>query len=127
MLREIPETRQIAGEPRRRWFFSQEQDLYVWHDDSGEVIAFQLCYDKHRQEHALYWRADSGFAHLRVDCGSETPLRNGMPLLVADGHFDQNAVAARFLALSPDVPEELRQMILNRLCEYPSPSPLSPG
>jgi hypothetical protein len=30
MLSEIPEARQIRGEPRRRWFTSESMDLYVW-------------------------------------------------------------------------------------------------
>ncbi|HQL10597.1 MAG TPA: hypothetical protein PLE35_13410, partial [Lentisphaeria bacterium] len=64
MLREIRKTRQHPGEPRRRWFHSQEQDLYVWQTENGEITAFQLCYDKPHDEHALYWRLDRGFSHL---------------------------------------------------------------
>ena len=44
-LREIVDVRQVPGEPKRRWFSSDDIDLIVWLDDSGAPVSFQLCYD----------------------------------------------------------------------------------
>ena len=54
-LVEIIHVRQVPGDPRRRWFSSDDMDLIVWYDDSDAPIGFQLCYDKLRSERALRW------------------------------------------------------------------------
>ena len=48
-LSEVRNCRQVRGEPRRRWFGSEQMDLIVWCDDTGAPIGFQLCYDLARQ------------------------------------------------------------------------------
>jgi len=37
-MREIPDVQQVPGEPRRRWFFSHEQDLIVWFGEDGDRL-----------------------------------------------------------------------------------------
>lgn len=123
MLTEITRTRQIPGEPPRRWFASQEQDLYVWHDSDGEIVAFQLCYSKYRNEHAVYWKRQAGFTHLSVDDGEATTLAGATPILLADGCFDRDAVIERFLALSVRLPNEIAQFVIARLLQFPSGLP----
>ena len=66
MLREVRIPRQVPGEPRRRCFFSHQQDLWVWFDDGGVPVAFQLCYGKYRDEHAIRWKAGQGFVRITV-------------------------------------------------------------
>ena len=116
MLYEIRKPRQIPGESLRRWFFSHEQDLYVWYDKAGLIIAFQLCYAKQQSEHALYWRNDRGYAHLRVD----NRWRHCTPLLVADGSFDRDAVLDRFRLLSRQLPADVVSFVDTRLSSYPN-------
>jgi len=48
MLTESANVRQFKGEPRRRWFQSQTEDLIVWYADDGSILGFQLCYDRKR-------------------------------------------------------------------------------
>ena len=48
MLLEIRNVDQVPGEPRRRWFFSHEQDLLIWFVEGGKPVAFQLSYGKYR-------------------------------------------------------------------------------
>lgn len=123
MLREIEKTRQHAGEPLRRWFHAQEQDLYVWQDEDGTIIAFQLCYDKPDNEHALYWRQDRGFSHLRVDDGENPAGRPQSPLLLADGLFDSAGVTRRFLRLAKNLPPEISRFVIRHLEQYHSQVP----
>ena len=87
-LRELPDTRQIEGEPKRRWFNSPELDLIVWLDEDDAPVGFQLCYDKHHGERALTWRAGRGYDHAAVDDGEQTPAQHkSTPILVADGRI----------------------------------------
>jgi hypothetical protein len=115
MLREIPNTRQVAGEKPRRWFFSHEQDLLVWLED-GRPFAFQLAYDKYHSEHAIRWKPEAGFSHYRVDTGVDV---RELPLLVPAGPFDVNRVLGRFMELAADVPDDIRQFVSRRMREHP--------
>ena len=120
MLRELPDTRQIAGEPRRRWFFSPELDLIVWLDDHDEPIGFQLCYDKPRGERALTWHKDRGYDHAAVDDGEDVPSEyKSTPILVADGFFERDRVTTAFLAASAELPDTIRRFVADALARYP--------
>lgn len=117
MLRRILTSRTSDGDRRRIWFSSKLQDLYVWYDETENIVAFQLCYDKHHSEHAIYWRAERGFAHLKVDDG-EGSLRAGTPFLVADGHFDRDRVLNQFCKLATNIPEDISEFVRNRVVNY---------
>jgi hypothetical protein len=118
-LRELPDTRQVAGEPRRRWFSSADLDLIVWLDETGSVVGFQLCYDKSRGERALTWRAERGYDHSAIDDGESNPAQyKSTPILVADGHFDRERVAEIFLESSVGVPAPIRDAVADLLQRY---------
>ena len=119
-LRELPATRQVDGEPRRRWFSSPDLDLILWFGDDERPLGFQLCYDKTRGERALTWHADRGYEHAAVDDGEATPTpHKSTPILVADGVFDRERVVDIFLRTSTGVPQELRDFVAERLKDYP--------
>jgi hypothetical protein len=128
MLKEVRNTRQVPDEPPRRFFFSHEQDLWVWFGDDGEPVAFQLAYGKYRNEHAIRWKADRGFLHQKVDDGeSAGVLVKQSPILLADGVFDAAGVLERFLELSAEMPREIVDFVAARLREHPEfGSPTSP-
>lgn len=115
MLREILPTSQHPGEPLRRWFYSADFDLYVWQGEAGDILAFQLCYDKGRGEHALYWKRDKGFSHLRVRDGEGSGLSSETPILVADGVFDAAPVLSAFLAEADALPTTIRDFVASRI------------
>ena len=118
MLREIPSTRQIPAEPRRRWFFSHQQDLVVWYDAHDNIVSFQLAYNKYREERSIYWQAGKGFSHHDVDDGEQTPFRSDTPLLTVDGAFDHAQVLKEFLEIAQDLPEEIISFVENHLKQY---------
>lgn len=120
LLRELPDTRQIAGEPRRRWFSSPELDLIVWLDDRNEPVGFQLCYDKHRGERALTWRAERGYDHAAIDDGEDLPSQyKSTPILIADGTFNRDRVKAAFLESSAELPGFIVELVADVLDRYP--------
>lgn len=113
MLREIPSTRQREGESRRRWFTDADMDLTVWQDAGGELLAFQLAYDKSEAEHALEWRRDGGLRHHRVDDGeAETGRYKQTPLLLPDGVIPLKRVVDEFGHRAGALESELRERIL---------------
>jgi len=65
MLSELHNVRQIAGEPKRRWFLCDEIDLVVWEDDDEAICSFQLAYDKCHNEHCISWQKNRGLRPLR--------------------------------------------------------------
>ena len=121
MLTEIPDVRQIPEEPRRRWFRSDDIDLIVWCDESGNPTGFQLCYDKLVAEHALTWTPEIGFLHTAVDDGERVGLRyKASPILVADGFFDADRLVNRFAAASTRLPREIVEFVSGKLRLFPS-------
>lgn len=119
MLREIPNPRQIPGEPPRRWFHSPDMDLVVWlggADTDDALCAFQLCYDKSFGEKALYWSAGQGFTHMNVDDGEDHPGKHkATPLLVPHGACDGHMLRRRFAATAQALPESIRRFVEARL------------
>lgn len=121
MLTEFRNVRQVPGEPRRRWFSSDEFDLIVWTDESGTPESFQLCYDRARTERALTWTPELGFVHTAVDDGDEFGGKyKSTPLLVHDGRFDANRVGDRFLAASTLLPSDIVEFVATKLRQHPS-------
>ena len=119
MLREVANVQQLSEEPRRRWFFSHEQDLWVWFEPHGTPVAFQLAYGKYRNEHAIRWKRDRGFSHQRVDDGENAGLVKQTPILIPDGAFEAANVLARFLELSAEMPKEIVDFVAACLREHP--------
>ena len=118
MLREIPQVRQVPGEPRRRWFADDYFDLIVWLDKRGEITGFQLCYDLPGEEQALTWRQRTGFSHHRVDDGELQRPYKATPILVADGPVDHAAIARLFQKRSRNLDDKLARFVLSKIGSY---------
>lgn len=126
-LREIALARQHAGEPRRRWFTSSNIDLFVWVDEAGAPVGFQLCYDKGSREHALTWTEDKGFSSMAVDGGESRPARyKGSPILVADGAIDARRILEHFRREAGAVPAQIARLVEAKLGQLVEPCPGEP-
>lgn len=123
MLRELVNVSQVAGEPKRRWFFCHELDLVVWEADDGGILGFQLAYDKHRSEHSLSWHRDRGFAHYVVDDGESWAGANDTPFLYANGAFRRDYVLSQFLSRAATLPPDIRGLVEFKLAEFDRPAP----
>jgi len=115
MLVEIPNTKQVKGEPLRKWYFSKDLDLVVWFDSSGDPCAFQLAYDKHRGEHSITWKKESGYSHYRVDDGERQAGFFETPLLYVNGPFKKDAVLEKFLKESDELPVMVTNFVAEKL------------
>ena len=116
-FREITRVRQREGEPKRRWFADHSMDLYIWEGESGEVLRFQVTYDKPHNEKALTWRSDSGFACSNVDDGEHD--RGGhakaTPLLMSSDQCDQNVVLKLLAERRDGMPQVLYDFVCDAL------------
>ena len=119
MLQELPNVKQVKGQRRRRWFWSEDEDLIVWYAWHGAIFGFQLCYDKRGTERALTWLSKDGFSHDRVDDGEDVGVGyKRAPVLVPDGVFDASAMSRRFLAISEMLPREIVEFVSSKLRQY---------
>ena len=113
MLREIRRTKQIEGEPRRRWFLSDSLDLVVWLDEDEEIVGFQLCYDKPHSERALTWGREGGLvSHMAVDDGESVGLgHKETPVLVPDGAVDLERILGLFDEEACELPLKIATVV----------------
>ena len=119
MLTEATDIRQIPGEPKRRWFSDDDFELIVWIDYNDIIVGFQLCYDKRNNMRALTWKAPSTYYHDRVDDGEVHPLQpKATPVLVADGTFDYQRIAAMFLKESTAIDSTIARFVYKRILEF---------
>jgi hypothetical protein len=114
MLQEM-KVKQVEGDLKRRWFADDYFDLIVWLDDGGSIHGFQLCYDKQRDERAMTWTRDHGYAHNRIDSGEDLPTENRSPILVADGVFQKDDIGSRFEKSSEGLEPEIRDLVLEKV------------
>lgn len=120
MLKEVPNARQVPGDARRRLFLSDEMDLTVWYDGAGDVLGFELCYDKGTGERAVRWHRDRGFVHQKVDDGESRPGRyKATPILVPDGLFDGQKISRLFKDHSRDIDHAIADLVYRSLLTYP--------
>lgn len=118
MLREIGGVHQDSHRGLRRWFQDDYFDLYLWHDERGQPLAFQLCYDRHHAEGSIYWSAAEGYAHARVDAGQRPGGYAMTPILRSSAPPPYFRVYRRFLDTTRDWDPALGQFVLERLREY---------
>ncbi len=122
LMKEDVGIRQIPGERKRRWFYSDEFDLVVWLNHEGSFAGFELCYDKKHVEHSVVWHPDAGFTHTAVDEGESRPGRyKATPIhIAANGHFDVRRIYSAFKKASHTLPADVVAYVLRALETHPN-------
>ncbi len=116
MLTEIPNVKQLSGEPKRRWFSSLSLDLFLWYDEDENLIQFQICYDKGPDEQALTWHHQRGLLHHTVDDGENRSFRmKSTPIMVSDSDFDAEKIITKFEQLAGNIEYKTVQFILSNI------------
>jgi len=118
MLREIEETNQKRGEPRKRWFTDSSMDLFVWFNDDGEIVSYHLTYNKPSDEKALTWSEEHGFSHFGVDDGARPGKHPASPLLVDDGVFKPTKIIAMLKESSDVLESSIVDFIISGIEEH---------
>ena len=96
-------------------------DLFVWCNDVGTLVGFQLAYDKESKERALTWKLETGFVHDVVDDGeSHTGSRyKAAPLLLNAGQPNIDRILGLLDTCGVRVPTEIVSFVTERILEYP--------
>ena len=124
-LSELASVRQTPGEPRRRWFTSEDFDLIVWYGEDGAALGLQLCYDKRRRERAITWKPGAGFRHSAIDDGEAGAGQRykSTPVLGAGERFDAARVWRLFRQAAGTLPADIVALVRQALAEHPSFAP----
>ena len=117
MLQKIRGVRQDDADRERHWYQDDFFDLFAWTDAAGDVIAFQLCYDRLKRERVLAWSEPTGFIHRRIDDGEDLPVQKMAPIMVADGQFAADGIAAEFDSRSACIDTRWRHFIRTKIDE----------
>lgn len=118
MLREKLNVSQHPGEPRRRFFWDEYLQLYVWSDEHDRPIAFELSYDMRGQSRAFRWDPRRGTSHYRVDEGEGKPMKRASALLRADRASADPRITRDFQARSEGIDPQVAALVLEKLEEY---------
>jgi len=119
-MREVHHVKQDDRSVLARWFTGAECELHLWvHRATNEIVRFQFCFDRHRDEHILEWDSKRGMRYAAIDDGeSEEAMHpKSSPIVVADGELDWEHVLAVYEAESSEVEESIRRFVRNRLRE----------
>lgn len=118
MLSEISRVKQVPGEPQKRWFTDECMDLIVWSDDRGDIVGFQLSYDKPHAEKAISWSINQRASHTSVDDGEGRPgYFKGTPILLMDGTLDAWSVCGEFRRRAEKIDQDVVEFVSRRLAD----------
>ncbi len=117
MLQKIRGVRQDDDSKERAWFQDEYFDLFLRTGLAGEVVAFQLCYDRTANERVLVWSEAGGFLHRRIDDGEHMPVKNMSPIMVSDGRFAAGGIAAEFYLRVGELDANVREFIRRKITE----------
>ena len=111
--------KQIPGEPHKRWFEDSYFDLLVWENESGQIVEFQLYYDKLHNQRSLTWKKQTGYTHSKVDDGEYKPGKyKSTPILIDDGDFDFVTIADKFENNSRGIDAKVSNFVVNKIRKF---------
>lgn len=114
MLRAI--SAQLQTDDRRLWFNDYNHDLFVWFDEQQRPLAFQFSYHTQQDKHCIHWHRQRGFGHDRIDSGDTLDCGYKMtPIMVPNGKFNQQQLAAIFQSVCMEIEPALAQFIYRTL------------
>ena len=124
MLREIRGVEQRNPQLTKRWFQDDYFDLFIWQNNTAEIVQFQLCYRRDEpDERVLEWRRGQGFLHMKPEDvrANDFFLENDTWALTLDGVLPYATVKKRFEATAGGLPAELRAFIGQKIKDYARP------
>jgi hypothetical protein len=102
----------------KRLFSDNDFDLYVWYDhQGGNLVGFQLVYDKASDPRAFTWILGKGFRHNRIDEGDGDYFPMA-PVLVPDGELRSGEIAGRVRAHGREVDSSIITMVCEVIEAY---------
>lgn len=119
MLREIRDIRQTPGQPFCRWFNDELLDLFVWQDEGGRIVGFQLCFDKDADERALTYSETGGYLLEDVQA-EESSLDMGSPVLANVSTLPFPRLLAQLAERGTEIDARVLRYVTEKLEAYTS-------
>lgn len=117
MLKELKSTRQIPGEPFRRWYTDNDNDLIVWLDHY-RITGFQLLAPSSYGRIVITWHEGQRPTLAGLDEGEGRPARPKMtPILIQHNKINLGKVLRHFQSISGELPSGLTELIEQRIME----------
>jgi hypothetical protein len=116
MLKEISNLNDTSDNLKRRWFTDNRLDLYVWVDQDGNIVEFQLSYNKPQDERIVKWTRKNGLSHYHVENGDPSPYKaDASAILQGEAKLDIAEVRKIFKQSAPKLDHDLHEFIITRL------------
>ena len=114
---EIEGVRQRPEEGFRRWFSNNYFDLVFWYDRKDGVLdGLQFCYGKPHSEKAFTWESSTRSHHYVSEMHKGSSQATG--ILRGDAGEIPPAVIKRFLEEAPDLNDDLKSLVLQKIDEF---------
>ena len=119
MPKEVKATRQIQGDPFRRWYTDNDTDLIVW-SKQYEIVGFQLTVPAGTERDVLTWHEGKKPHVEGLDDGEGRAGRPKMtPILTQRHGVSSTEILRHFRAVAAELPSGLAELIERKLGELP--------
>ena len=118
LLREIHVSQSVEDGLTKRWFAHEDIDLFIWMDESGNLVSYQMSFDKNYAQKALAWDVMQGFSTLGVDEGARPGKHPGSPLLIDKPDICVDQAFSLFVENSSDLEPTIRENIIAGISEF---------
>lgn len=119
MLTEYESTRQIPGEPFRRWFADSDTDLVIW-SQGDRIVGFQLISPVGTEGAVVTWKEGRGTTVSGLDEGENRPGRHkASPLLTEGANSNLDDVLRHFLSISQGLSPEICEVVVRIISDLP--------
>ncbi len=112
--------RQRPDEGFRRWFVNDFFDVIVWYESAaGELVGFQLCYNRNKVERAFTWHRNKRSSHYvsSGDDGRGRPWK-ATAILYGDAGPVPEEVILRLQEERGELDDSLLDMITKSVRDY---------
>lgn len=117
MLKEIRATRQVPGEPFRRWYTDGDMDLIVWLEQY-RIVGFELTIPAGIEKDVLRWHEGKGLRVAGLDDGEGRPGRPKMTPILTEPHGADWAKSLRhFRSVAAELPSGLAALVEQKMSE----------
>ncbi len=100
--------------PNCKWYRNGILDLTVEFTLSGQIKSFHLDYNERSPALSIQW-VDFKLKNYVFDDGEQDPKKNQSPIATAELTVMPEVVKRKFEMYSKDVPEDIRQFVLNKI------------
>ena len=117
MLKQVKATRQVPGEPFRRWYTDNDTDLIVWLEQY-RIVGFELTVPAGIERDVLTWHEGKGPWVAGLDDGEGRPGRPKMTPILTERHgADWTESLRHFRSVAAELPSGLAALVEQKIRE----------